>query len=170
MDAKQLLRWLLSVRYVSLLAVAASVAGTILMFLIGATKVVKAWLVFIPAGFSDPSETIEANLAIAYIAQGIDCFLIALVMLVFASGIFNIAILDEEEQDHERSGVFNVRTIGQLKQNLAQLVIVIIFVKFLEVSLDSNEESNWFALILPLGAFLLAGSLKILDLRENHAR
>ncbi len=165
-SAKQLLGWLLSVRYISLLAIVASVAGTILMFIIGTTKIVKAWLVFVPDGFAHEAEKApEANAAIAYVAQGIDCFLIALVMLVFASGIFNIAILNKEDRVEEAAGLFNVNTIGELKQSLGELVGVILFVKFLEVSLSSADKMTWEALILPGGAILLAVALKVLNLR-----
>ncbi len=130
-------------RYISLIAVVSSALGAVLLFIIGAMKVLKAWIAFIPGGFelgNVGSKTYEANSAIAYIAQGIDCFLIALVLMVFASGIYSIAVVQKApSEDGAKKGMFEITSIGRLKSILAELVIIILFVKFLEISLRGTE-------------------------------
>ena len=162
-------------RYLSIVSVVASAAGAVLMFLVGGVKFLKAWLVYVPGGldFSDlDTKNYEANSAIAYVAQGIDCSLIALVLMVFASGIYNLAIAKEEHQEDQdkgkTKGMFEINSIGQLKSILAELVIIILFVKFLEVSLKGSETVSWNVIILPAGTLLLAISLKLLDLKKDH--
>jgi uncharacterized membrane protein YqhA len=168
MNAKQLSAKFDRFSYISMIAVLASAAGAVLLFIIGAVKVVKAWIVFVPAGFSNAGgKSFEANAAIAYIAQGIDAFLIALVLMVFASGIFNIAIVRGAPDESSGTPMFKIHTLGQLKAMLAELVIVILFVKFLEVSLNNGGEMSWAALVLPGGTLLLAASLKLLDLNKH---
>ena len=138
--------------------------------------VLKAWLVYVPGGFnlSDlDTKNYEANSAIAYVAQGIDCSLIALVLKVFASGIYTIAIVQEkpskDKEEGKTRGIFEINSIGQLKSILAELVIIILFVKFLEVSLKGSETVSWNVIILPAGTLLLAISLKLLDLKIKSA-
>ena len=161
---------LLAFRYFSVIAVVAAAAGAVLMFVIGAVKIAKAWIVFIPEGFTmSGGASVEANSAIAYIAQGIDAFLIALVLVVFGSGIINVAIRhDAPPRRKHGKGMFEIHSMGQLKATLAELVVIILFVKFLEVSLDGDHSAGWETLVLPAGALFLAAALKLLNLRKEE--
>lgn len=157
-------------RAVGLIAVISSAFGALLMAVIGATKTIKALTSFIPEGFSNTTETSsEANASIALIAQAIDAFLIALVLVIFGAGIYRLfvrripAVEDDVGED-----VTKIRSIGQLKNILAELVIIILFVKFLEIGLNSSEQLDWSMLVLPAGTLLLAAALKLLDLKSSH--
>ncbi len=169
MDAQSLARRFRYFRYLSLIGVVSSGFGSAIMFLIGAVKTIKAWKAFVPEGLdvTDPGIS-HANTATALIAQGIDSFLIALVLMIFASGIYNIFIRESSHRNESSLGGFEVHDIGQLKRILAELVIIILFVKFLEISLNSKGAFEWSVLVLPLGTLALALSLKFIDLKKTH--
>ena len=62
----------------------------------------------------------------------------------------------------------NVRSISELKSILAELVIIILMVKFLEEALKNLGGYQWEMLILPVGVFLLALAIRILKLRDHE--
>ncbi|RKX34094.1 MAG: YqhA family protein [Verrucomicrobia bacterium] len=169
MDARTLAVQFRRFRFISIVGVVASGIGAILMFLIGAVKTAKAWSVFLPDGFDvTDSSTVFSNTAIALIAQAIDSFLIALVLMIFASGIYNLFVLGQAPTEETGLGRVVIRDISELKSILAELVIVILFVKFLELSLTSKGSFEWTDLILPIGTLALALSLKFIGLKRPH--
>lgn len=153
-------------RYFSFIAVIASGLGSVLMFIIGASKTVRAYLSFFPAGITQQGSA-SANIAIAYLIQAIDAFLIGLVLMIFSGGIYNLFIHRLDSSITEANNWLRVRSIAQLKRILAQLVILVLFVKFLEVALKNVLTSySWEMLILPLGIVMLALALKLIDLEK----
>ena len=64
-------------RYMSLIAVIASFLGAALMFVIGAVKTYNAYLTYV-AGDVGALGVSETNVAVAYVIQSFDAFLIAL--------------------------------------------------------------------------------------------
>ena len=59
----------------------------------------------------------------------------------------------------------NINNVQQLKKILAELVVVILFVKFLEVALVNLDSLAWEMLVLPGSILLLALSIKFLELK-----
>jgi uncharacterized membrane protein YqhA len=56
-----------------------------------------------------------------------------------------------------------------LKNTLAEVIIIILFVNFLEIALLNLKSLTWELFILPGSILLLALSLKFLDLRDKHS-
>ena len=154
-------------RYISLIAVIASGLGSILMFLIGAIKTGWAYLAYFSGGIAHQPD-ISAKLAIAYIIQAIDIFLIGLVLMIFAGGIYNLFIRSPESGSAEIDSWVKVTSITQLKRILVELVIVILFVKTLEGALAiASGGYKWENLVLPLGILMLALALKFMGLEKQ---
>lgn len=110
---------------------------------------------------------VSANLAITYMIQAVDVFLIGLVLLIFSGGIYNLFIHRVNATSEEISSWINIKNISQLKKILAELVIVILFVKFLEGGLKIGlKDYNWEMLVLPLGIVMLALALKLMELNK----
>ena len=102
------------------------------------------------------------------LAQSIDVFLFALVMMIFAYGILYLFIFEDEEKKRSTfPGWLRIKSIFQLKIILGEVIIFILFVHFLE-----NATSTGYAnlslehLILP-GAILLL-SLSLMVLRQGE--
>lgn len=106
-------------------------------------------------------------MAIAYVVQAIDAFLIALVLMIFGGGIYNLFIHTVAGDQPGEKPLTQIKSISQLKTILAELVIIILMVKFLEVALKSLGSYQWEILMLPMGVLMLAIAIRILKLKDS---
>lgn len=160
-------------RYLSWVAIICSLAGSFLMFVIGALKTYSA---FVAVFFSEVSTVNlahleEGDIATTYLIKSLDAFLIAFVLFIFSYGIYSLFISSKHRPgDSSVLGWINIPSISHLKNVLAEVIIIILFVKFLETVLVSIEQFEWEILTLPLSILLLALSLKFLDLGRKVRR
>ena len=165
-------------RYVSWIAIISSLLGSILMFITGAVKTYYAFhyafviKIFgqIPPGKLANLKT-PADVATIYLVKSIDAFLIALVLFIFAYGVYWIFIaegMESKRKDPLKS--IRISSIGHLKNILAEVIIIILFVLFLEVELINAFSPRWEILILPISILLLSVSVKFLDLRHEKGK
>ena len=101
--------------------------------------------------------------------KALDPFLIALALFIFAFGVFSLFISNNNSKS---SGVLNwihIPNIGHLKNILAEVIIIILFVIFLELVIENTQNLKWSFLIIPVSVLLLGVGLKILKLdQEDH--
>ena len=160
-------------RFVSWIAIGCSLLGALLLFIVGAVKTYTAYSIIAlgqqPEGQFSHLELSEV--ATTYLIKSLDTFLIALVLFIFAHGVFTLFISDK--QYHKTAPVLKwIQTpnIGRLKNILGEVIVIILFVKFLEMILINLNSLTWSMLILPCSILLLALSLKLLGLgRESRA-
>ena len=153
-------------RYFSLVAVIASILGSILMHIIGAIKVFSAYKSYFIASVSTLDvPTSKANISITYLIQAIDAFLIAVTLMIFASGIYSLFVRRVPEEEDNRARFFKISSIAELKRMLTELVIIILMVKFLEESLQNVGSYSWDLLVVPVGVLLLAAAVRVLKLK-----
>ncbi len=163
-------RLLYSLRNFSLVAVVCSLLGSVLMFWMGAVKTFKAFAIYFR--FLETDEAFQSvgtvNLTTKFLVQSIDLFLTGLVLLVLAFGIYTLFVRQVGAEERRLSWL-KIRSIGQLKNTLAELIVVILFVQFLERVLlaDLKQQLDWRMLVLPAAIVLLAGALKLLGLRHE---
>mgnify|MGYP003113603978 FL=1 len=158
-------------RYISLIAIVCSLIGSLLLFFIGSWKTFNAIRIiffgYIPKG-SEHLHSIDN--ATIYLMKSLDTFLIALALFIFAYGIFTLFI--SNKNDVESNGVLkwiNIPSIGHLKNILAEVIIIILFVIFLEVIVENINNLKWEFLIIPISVLLLALGLKFLKLdKDGH--
>lgn len=76
------------------------------------------------------------------------------------------------KNDAEDNGILkwiHIPNIGHLKNILAELIIIIIFVLFLELIIENIHDLKWNFLIIPISVLLLGLGLRILRLdKEDH--
>ena len=159
---------MIRLRYVSLIAVVASGLASVLMFVIGALKVYGAYRSYFSDVVIDTTASTEAaNVAITFLIQAVDAFLIGLVFMIFSGGIYYLYVRHIDTNEPEVQSWIKIHDIGQLKNILAELVIIILFVKFLEGGLKTAfNEYEWQMLVLPAGIMMLAIALKLLELKK----
>jgi uncharacterized membrane protein YqhA len=138
------------------------------MFSIGAIKTYKAIAIMLFEKIPHESLTRlkPVDVVTAYLIKSLDAFLIALVLLIFSYGVYSLFI--SKQSGIDESGALKwirIPSIAHLKNTLAELIIVILFVKFLEVALLNLNNLTWELLVLPGSILLLALSLKFLGLR-----
>ncbi|MEM8884198.1 MAG: YqhA family protein [Planctomycetota bacterium] len=156
-----------AVRFTSVIAVIASALASILMYVVGAIKVGLAFHSYFGGPlFEDGSESFASGAAITYVVQALDAFLIAIVLMIFGGGVFNLFI---RELPTRQRNLFNIRSIAELKGILAELVIVILMVKFLEESLRARGAYSWEMLTLPVGVLLIAVAVRLLQFKRYES-
>lgn len=110
------------------------------------------------------------------VIEGLDRFLIAIVLLYFAYGVYSLFIHPERhETELALPAWLQVKQIGQLKQVVAEVIIVILFVLFLRVALQVYQRPDvsmsWTQiatfLMLPVCTVLLALALKLVELHPK---
>lgn len=152
-------------RYISLLAIVCSLIGSLLLFLIGAWKTYNAIRIiffdYIPKGNEHLHFTENATI---YIMKSLDTFLIALALFIFAYGVFTLFIFRKNDNDNGILKWISVPNIGHLKNILSEVIIIILFVIFLEVIIENIHNLKWEFLIIPVSVLLLAIALKFLKL------
>lgn len=157
-------------RYASLIAIIGSLVGSLLLFFIGAWKIYNAILImffdYIPEGNEGLHFTDNATI---YMMKALDKFLIALALFIFAYGVFTLFISNKSSID--KNGVLkwiHIPNIGHLKNILAEVIIIILFVIFLELVIENIDDLKWEFLIIPISVLLLGFGLKILKLDKKE--
>lgn len=157
-------------RYVSLIAIFCSLVGSLLLFFLGAWKTYGAikivLLNYIPSG---NEHLHSSDIATIYLLKALDTFLIALVLFIFAYGVYMLFFSDKQKTSND--GILKwirVPNIGHLKNVLAEVIIIILFVLFLEVIFENIHNLKWEFLIIPVSVLLLALGLKFLSLDKEQ--
>lgn len=170
-------RVVVSSRFFAIFAVFGSLAGAVLMFVLGLFNVFEAFReVFV----LDAEENAPFGTgAVIRVIEGLDRFLIAIVLIYFSYGVYSLFIHPEESEEELALPVWlRVRQIGQLKQVVAEVIIVILFVLFLRIALQSFRDPatmlDWLQigrfLVLPFSIVLLSLSLRFVELHPKPPR
>jgi uncharacterized membrane protein YqhA len=161
-------------RFLSVIAVFGSLAGSILMFLLGAYNIYEAFAHGLIV--EDDAPGAFGTAAVISVIEGLDRFLIGIVLLYFAYGVFSLLIHPEEgERELALPQWLQVRQIGQLKQVVAEVIVVVLFVLFLRVALQAynapGDTLTWLQIaslgILPVSIALLALALRLVELHPK---
>lgn len=178
-------RVVVGTRYLTVVAVLGSLGGALLMLILGLINIVDAFRFSLPMAGMEPLEageepsSVSESLAVISVIEGLDRFLIAIVLLYFSYGVYSLFIRPgRAESELSLPEWLRVKQIGQLKQVVAEVIIVILFVLFLRVVLrvfqDPNVAMSWeqvaTMLLLPFSTFLLGLSLRLVQLHPKPKR
>jgi len=157
-------------RWITILAVLGTSLGSFLMIFIGLQETYLAFQVQFQAA-SGPLPASHASAV--HLIGALSRFVMAIVLLYFAFGIYLLFL--RPDQPAEGLGVpqwLYVEGIGQLKQTLAEAILVVLFVLFLRIAVETflaqglafTFKEMVTLLILPTAIFLLAAALKLAEL------
>lgn len=166
-------RILYGTRLVTLIAVVASFLGALLMFWLGLVNTFRAFATQLRKG---ETELPADDLTVIHLIGALDRFLIAIVLMFFGYGIYVLFV--RPEATPRQLGLpewLHVESIGQLKQTLAEVIIVVLFVLFLRVALETFSTGapgfGWQGVLaflaLPLSIALLTGGLRMAQLHPK---
>lgn len=153
-------------RYVSIVAVVFGAVGAVAMFLIGSVTTLKGIYTYfggeeVKAFSSDAALTTTIDMITA-----LDQFLLGLVLLVFAYGVYALWIAPAEPTDgHERPTWLKIHNVTDLKVILLEVVAVLLAVLFLKGVLE-NPTMSWPDLVIPLAVGLFAATIWLI--RKAH--
>ena len=152
-----------SLRYIIFIIVIGTFLGAFLMVLSGASETLEAFSIFfsseaLPEELSQLSRGEAAGLTMI---GSVDDYLFGLVLIIFSYGIYMLYIHDHSQEiNMEIPNWLIIKDIEQLKKTLAQVIVIILFVKFIEIVLTKNLV--WEDLIIPISIILLSIGLKLL--------
>lgn len=141
-------------------------AGSILMFWQGFLYVGDAWDILRHGGDGHTATQVTVP-----ILEAVDSFLFGVVLVIFAYGIaVGFVFRLPARIARILPAWMKIEGVGQLKQILAEVVIVVLVVIFARVVVESGSEFSWNVLVLPVAVILISGALWFLDLGESRHR
>lgn len=143
-------------RLMILIPVITSLISAFIMILLGTDDVVNS-IRELP-GLFIPGDDHDNAVIIAHVVSSVDAYLIATVLLVFSVGLYELFIskIKSTESTRHSSGVLDVRTLDQLKEKIAKLVIMVLIVTFFQESIHFTYEKVLDLLYLAMGIFLIS--------------
>ena len=148
-------------RFVTLLAVVASFIGSLAMFYVACVDVGS--LLGELGHYVDRDTSAAAHEAlridiIQLVVKIADTLLFAIVMLIFAIGIYELFVgrIEAIERSKHVNGVLLIRSIDELKERLAKVIFLILIVNYFEFVLDLKPQTPLDLLYLAVGIVLIA--------------
>ncbi|MCI5968043.1 YqhA family protein [Helicobacter sp.] len=152
-----------------LLAVVLSLIGSILLFIVASVdiiKVAKETYLYYMGALADEADihTILLN----SIIMAIDLYLIAVVLLIFAFGLYELFIAKIEIKDESQSKVLEIHTLDQLKDKLAKVIVMALIVAFFSKVLNMGLKTSQDMLFFAISILSLAVGLYFLHKDSKH--
>ncbi len=151
-------------RFITLVAVIASLAGSLALFYVAIfdAKTLFVELIHYSDGALGAIEHSEIRLQIVTsVAEFVDGLLFALVLLIFAFGIYELFIskIDAAEDHPIAERILLIRSLDDLKERLAKVIFLILIVRYFEYAVHRPVETAVDLLFLAVGIALIAVAL-----------
>ncbi len=156
-------------RFLVILAVISSLFGSMILFVIGSLDVVdvlgKTWGYYV---LGDHTYDLHAAV-VGEIIGAIDLYLIAVVLLIFSFGIYElfISVINEAEGDSS-SKILQIHSLDELKDKIAKVIIMVLVVKYFQMVLDMSFNGALEMLYLAISILGLSLSLFFLHKAGGH--
>lgn len=150
-------------RLIILLAIILSLIGSILLFIVASWDIISAAIqtAHYYMGTNDQNHDIH-NVLLNAIIGSIDLYLIAVVLMIFSFGLYELFISKISIKELSNVKVLEIHTLDQLKDKLAKVIvmalIVAFFSKVLNMDVKTTLDMIYFALsilALSLGLYFL---------------
>ena len=166
-------------RLVVLLAVIFGLVGAFVLFIMASVDIFEVMVYTFGTILAGEHPEFFHENVVAGIIGAIDLYLIAVVLLIFSFGIYElfIAEIDECTAKVKSSNVLEINTLDELKDKIAKVIIMVLVVNFfqrvLHTSYDTPLELLYFALAvatLSVGLYFLGkvGKTKDGDMTESE--
>ena len=152
--SSRLEKLLWNIRYVTLLSVILSIISSIYLMMLGSWEIIEAIIFFNP--LIDSSIT-ENNVVLFKIISSIDLFIIAIVLLIFGFGIYELFVSEIDFTNSKfKDSTLIIRDLDQLKNKITKVIIIVLIVKFFEKILKYSESFTSTTDILYFGLSILS--------------
>ncbi|WP_018293673.1 YqhA family protein [Mariprofundus ferrooxydans] len=152
-----------------LLAVIFGMIGAVILFVVGSVDIYSVAADTVssyihhehPAGFH---ETIVGS-----IIGAVDLYLIAVVLLLFSFGLYELFISEiDAAQASESSNVLEIRNLDQLKDKLAKVIVMVLVVSFFKTVLHTTYNGPLEMLYFAFSILALSVALYFLHKGGDH--
>ena len=157
-----MLQLFLSLRFIMLLASFGAVLGALVMFGLGAMKLLHAFQSL--RNLTDMgSKTVTVS-----VMGATDAFLFGLVLIIIACAIaFGFVLEPAAPLRNRLPRWMQIESIGQLKNTLVEVILVYLIVDFATDLAEPEGHLSWQTLVTPLSIILIAGALRLLALGDS---
>lgn len=163
-------RFLWNSRFLVLIAVVASLLGSLVLFVVGTLDIVKLASSTVAYYFGHGEQNIH-EFIVTDIILAIDIYLVAVVLLVFGAGIYRLFVSPIDES--EGSGIhhpFNIQTFDELKDKIVRVVVLAVIIEFFRAVVDIRFSTPLDAIYLALSVLALAASVYLMNMsHRKHA-
>jgi uncharacterized membrane protein YqhA len=161
----RVLRLFFGLRLVMLVGSVGAFFGSLLMFYQG--------FLYLADAFSTLTSGEEGDHGVVQITvpvlEAVDSFLFGVVLVIFAYGIVVGFLIRLPERISRRlPSWMKISGVGQLKQILAEVVVVVLIVIFARVVVEAGSHFEWSMLVLPVAILMLAGAIWLLELGSHQ--
>ncbi|GAV21053.1 hypothetical protein MMIC_P2032 [Mariprofundus micogutta] len=152
-------------RWSVLVAVISSIIASLLMFYIAAVDTFYTIEHLVSyAGVLDHVERGEVRAeAVAQVVEIIDIFLLAVVLMIFGLGLYELYIskIDHayEDGDEASDHLLSISSLDDLKSRLGKVIMMILIVKFFEMAIGMEVDDTMSLLMFAGGVLMSAGAL-----------
>jgi len=154
-------------RFIVLLAVIFSLLGGIILFIVASVDIFQVGAYVFKVFFMHSSHTgLHEDMVIGIIGA-IDLYLIAVVMLIFSFGIYELFI-SKIDLASEANSILEIHSLDQLKDKIAKVIIMVLVVNFFQRVLHTKFTTPLQMLYLALSIAALALSLYFIGKIKKH--
>jgi uncharacterized membrane protein YqhA len=163
-------KFLWSSRYLVLFAVLSSLAASLCLFVIGTFDVVKV-IVEVFSYATGIGEKVDIHVeSIGTIIGSVDIFLIAVVLLIFSFGLYELFISHIDAADlTESSNILDIQSLDVLKDKIGQVIIMALIVKFFQIVLTMKVDVWMDMLVFACAVGLLSLALFLMHLGKKFS-
>ncbi len=161
-------------RWAVLIAVISSVIAALLMFYIAAVDtfyIIDHMLLYGMETDSLIRDESKAE-AVAQVVEVIDIFLLAIVLLIFGLGLYELYIskIDHayEDDNDASSHLLSINSLDDLKARLGKVIMMILVVKFFEMAIGMEIEDTMSLLMFGAGVLMTAGALILTEMATSR--
>ena len=156
-------------RFLVILAVISSLLGSMVLFIIGSLDMIdvllKTWGYYI---LGDHSYDLHAKV-VGELIGAIDLYLIAVVLLIFSFGIYELFVSQiDEAKESESSQILEIHSLDELKDKIAKVIIMVLVVKYFQMVLDMSFNGALEMLYLAISILGLSLALFFLHKAGGH--
>ncbi len=109
---------------------------------------------------TDEREDLRAS-AITAIVKAVDGYLIAAILIIFALGLYELFVskLDPAERSETIPRLLLIRSLDELKERIASLVLLVLVIEFFQRALQLEYRNPLDLLYFATGVLLVSGAL-----------
>ena len=151
-------------RLFTIFSVIFSMLGAIILFIIGSLDIWEVVKIMFNMIFHHIHPENLHEDVVSEIIGAIDLYLIAIVLLIFSYGVYELFIskLDIAKEHESSSNVLNISTLDQLKDKIAKVIVMVLVVNFFQRVLHTQYNGALEMLYFSGSILLLASALYFL--------
>ncbi|MDR9439056.1 MAG: YqhA family protein [Halomonas sp.] len=154
-------------RLMVLMAVVPALLGALVLFIIASLDILSVladtWRHYAVGG-PDIHKSVVTDIIVA-----VDIYLIALVLMIFGLGVYKLFVSRiEPVEGRDPQHPFNVRSLDQLKDKIARVVILAVIIEFFRAVVGISFDTPQDAIYLALSVLALALALYLMALAHKQ--